>query len=82
MATNPENGRTILGIIIEEGNVIHLKNAKPIHIHCEEMSLPEIRCSEIMIAYYPTFEHASKNLKEKGYIDKNTPTHIEKKRAN
>jgi len=72
MATNPENGRVIFGIVIEEGNIQHLKKMRPIHINAEDMFLSEIKCQEIIITYFPTFEDAVKELKEKGYIDKDT----------
>ena len=81
IATNPDTGRKTLGIIIEEGNIQHLKNSRPIHFSAEELSLPKIECNEITIIYYPTLQDAITDLKAKGYITKDTPTTVEKKKG-
>jgi hypothetical protein len=72
-ATNPENGRRILGIGMSHGNVKKLMEGKPIHFNAEDMGLPSIAVSEVLIYVGETEESMLADLEKNGYLE---GTHI------
>lgn len=72
---HPETNRYIFGMVITDGNMDLLKKSHPIHINSEALDLPFFKFNELMLLYYPTNEEAEKDLREKGYITKNTIIH-------
>jgi len=57
-----ENGRTMVGLGISEGNVERLRQGKPIHLHLEELNLPYK--IDLMIMYGETEQALADSLKE------------------
>lgn len=72
LITHPETKRKIFGMVITKRNVELLQLGKPIHFNAEDVKLPYYKFQELFLMYYETTEEAVKDLKEKGYIDKDT----------
>jgi len=68
-ATNPENGRKILGLGLSHGNLDRLKEGKPIHFNAEQMGLPMLNVNEVLIYVGATEESMRRDLAEHGYLD-------------
>lgn len=68
-ATNPENGRKILGMGLSHGNVKKLMEGKPIHFNAEDMGLASIAVSEILIYVGETEESMRADLESNGYLE-------------
>jgi hypothetical protein len=71
-----ENGRTLIGLGLSEGNIQRLKEGKPIHVHLEELNLPYK--AEVMIWYGADEQALQKEIQE--FIGPNTVVHAERKR--
>lgn len=72
LITHPETKRKIFGMVITDGNIELLKKDKPLHFNAEQLGLSEVKFNELLLLYYESNEIAVKDLKEKGYIDKDT----------
>ena len=70
-----ENGRTLVGLGISQGNVDRLKEGKPIHIHFEEMNLPWP--IDLLIFFGATEQDCADVVKP--FITERTMVHKEKK---
>jgi hypothetical protein len=79
-ATNPENGRKILGLGLSHGNLERLKEGQPIHFNAEEMHLPEMRFNEVLIYVGETEDSMRRDLADHGYLDAATVVVEERKR--
>lgn len=55
-------------MVIVKGNIDNLMKDLPVHFHCEQMGLTEIKCHEIIISYYETEELAMAALKKAGFL--------------
>ena len=78
-ATNPQNGRTILGLGLSHGNLDRLREGKPIHFNAEDMKLAELRFNEVLIYVGETEESMRRDLAEHGYLDAATVVVEERK---
>ncbi len=78
-ATNPENGRKILGLGLSHGNLDRLKEGKPIHFNAEEMGLSDLRVHEVLIYVGETEESMRRDLAEHDYLDAATVVVEERK---
>ena len=68
-APNPENGRKILGLGLSRGNLQRLQEGKPIHFNAEQMGLPAIAVSEVLVFFGETEESMRAELEANGYLD-------------
>lgn len=71
-----KNGRTLILLGIEEGNVVKLKEGKPILVKSEDLHLPGN--FEIMICYEETGDKMLEKLRQ--YIGDDTIVHDWRKR--
>lgn len=69
---HPISGRHIFGAVLTDRNIELLKEGKPIHFNAEDLQLQYLKFEEMLIMYYPDNIAAIKDLREKGYIDKDT----------
>lgn len=68
-ATNPANGRKILGLGLSHGNLDRLKEGKPIHFNAEQMGLTDLRVNEVLIYVGETEDSMRSDLAAHGYLD-------------